>query len=338
MANQHRGFHRLLHRSAEETRACFAIGRETTFGDSVNAFRAKLDIHRMNSNGFQEPPAVKQRLMRKHDAVLRYLEGMMGDYFAHYDYKAALPSVPQDRQDKIWLCWWQGMDNAPEIVRACYRSICEHAGHRDVVVITDKNVDDYVHFPSWLMDKYRSGIISRTHISDLLRLDLLAHYGGLWLDSTFFCCGSLDDPIYRAPLFSIKRPDYLHASIASGYFANYSLGCDNAHRRVFSTIRDYELEYWRRSDFLIDYLLTDYLIVLAQRHNPAIKAAFDAIQPNNAHCDDLFTHLGRPYDERLWSKLRCDTELFKLSWKYSYPYRTNEQITFFGKLIEGSLR
>lgn len=337
MSSKHRGIRHLLHRSFEETRASFAIGHQTTFGEGVNAFRAKVDIHWMNSHGFQEPPAVKQRLMRKHASVLKYLEKMMGDYFSSYDYDRELPSVPENQQNKIWLCWWQGMEHAPEIVRACYRSICNHAGNREVVVITDDNVNDYVHFPSWVMDKFHAGIISRTHISDLLRLELLARYGGLWLDSTFLCCGDLDDPLYRAPLFSIKRPDYLHASVASGYFANYSLGCDTNDRRVFATIRDFELEYWKRFNFLIDYLLTDYLIVLAQRHDPRIKAAFDAIQPNNPRCDDLFTRLGKPYDQKAWSELKRDTSLFKLSWKYSFPTNVSEHQTYYGKLLKGEL-
>lgn len=335
MAYRHRGFRRLLHRSFEETRSCFAIGRQTGLGEGLNAFRVKLDIHKPD---FQETPAVKQRLARKHAAVIEYLERTMGDYFTQYDYSRRLPPVPKGRQDKIWVCWWQGMDHTPEIVRACYRSICEHAGHRDVVVITEHNLDDYVQFPSWLIDKYHAGIISRTHIADLLRLELLARYGGLWLDSTFLCCGTLDDPIYRAPLFSIKRPDYGHVSVASGYFANYSLGCDDAHRSVFATIRDYELEYWRRFDFLVDYLLTDYLIVLAEQHDNQIQRAFDSIKPNNPHCDDLFAYLGKPYDEHLWSEFRRDTALFKLSWKYSYPTKLGGHPTFYNLLMKGALQ
>lgn len=43
----------------------------------------------------------------------------------------------------------------------------------------------------------------------------------------------------QLPLWSIKRPDYLHCSIASGYFANYSLGCSYENRWAYAVIRDF---------------------------------------------------------------------------------------------------
>lgn len=113
MSSTHRGVGRFLHRALEETYACFAIGHQTTFADGINAFRAKVDIHRMNSNGFHEPPAVRHRLMRKHAAVLEYLEKTMGDYFAstgfsgnpvedllHILFKPLTTSIATDR----WAC------------------------------------------------------------------------------------------------------------------------------------------------------------------------------------------------------------------------------------------
>ena len=32
-----------------------------------------------------------------------------------------------------------------------------------------------------------SGQITKTHLSDLLRLELLIRYGGTWIDATVFC-------------------------------------------------------------------------------------------------------------------------------------------------------
>lgn len=46
------------------------------------------------------------------------------------------------------MCWWQGLDNAPEIVKACVDSVRRNAGNREVIIITDKNVREYVSFPS----------------------------------------------------------------------------------------------------------------------------------------------------------------------------------------------
>lgn len=185
-----------------------------------------------------------------------------------------------------------------------------------------------------IIKKIDAGMITRTNLSDLLRLSLLASYGGMWLDSTFYCVGSLDKSLYNSPIFSIKRPDYLHASVAGGMFAGYSLGCDDDHRRAFATIRDFFLEYWQRNDFMVDYLLVDYLTVLAQRHDPWIAEAFNEIQPNNPDCDELFKILDRPYDEDMWKRLSAHTDLFKLTWKQDFPVEHDGEKTFYG-MLEG---
>ena len=186
------------------------------------------------------------------------------------------------------------------------------------------------------MEKYHNGIISRTHFSDLLRLCILAEHGGLWLDATFYCAHPIDEYV-ELPLFSIKRPGYDHRSVACGMFANYSLSCSYNLRYVFSTIRDYWFEYWRTNDFLIDYLLTDYFIVLAQKHNPAIAQAFSNIKPNNPRCDDLVKSLASPFDQRLWDELKSDTSLFKLTWKQQFPSVVEGKDTFYARLLQQKL-
>jgi hypothetical protein len=204
-------------------------------------------------------------------------------------------------------------------------------------VVTEENAGDYVDLPGWMLDRVRAGSVSRTNLSDLLRLSLLASYGGVWLDATFFCARPLDDPVYSAPLFSIKRPGYLHGSIAGGMFAGYSLGCDEGHRFVFSAARDLFLEYWRRTDYLVDYLLVDYVIAEAQRASGAVSDAFSRIGPNNPRCDDLLKVLGDPYDDGAWRGLREGTDLFKLTWKRRFPSERGGAPTFYGKLVEGGL-
>lgn len=54
----------------------------------------------------------------------------------------------------IWICWLQGMDNAPIIVRKCYESIKRNVPDAfDIKVITEKTIDDYVSFPSFIYEK-----------------------------------------------------------------------------------------------------------------------------------------------------------------------------------------
>ena len=194
-----------------------------------------------------------------------------------------------------------------------------------------------MHIPSRVEEKRAKGVISKTHFADLLRLSLLAEHGGMWLDATFFCVSPEIEKYSEYPIWSVKRPDYLHLSVASGNFANFSLACDYDHRWVFATFRDFFLYYWKTNDSLIDYLTLDYLIVLAQNKDERIKKLFDDIIPNNPRCDDLFIALPKSYNKKSWISLKKDTALFKLSWKVNYPKKTHGIETFYGRLLNRKL-
>ncbi len=337
MAAGHKSIKRIVHRCLEEVYATKEIAKVTSFGKALNTFRAKFDIQVMNRNGFQEPPAVRNRLVNKHEVMLEYFEKTFGDFFDKYDYDRPLPEDDPALRDCIWICWWQGLDSAPELVKRCIESIQKNAGGHKVIILTEDNYKDYVTVPKWVEDKKDAGIISRTHYSDILRLSLLAEHGGMWLDATFFCAKNCIDEYFKYPLWSIKRPDYLHCSIASGYFATYSLKCDADKRWIFATIRDFFLHYWKTNDKLIDYLTLDYMIVLAQRKDPRIAAEFEKTVPNNPLCDELYKVLGEPFDAQKWAELTKDTALFKLTWKQEFPLQKNGCDTFYKKLLDGEL-
>ena len=334
----HRSIKRIVHRCMEELDATRKIAKVTSLKEALETFRAKIDIQIMNHNGYYENEARKKHLLKKHDIMIRYYEKTFGDFLETYDYNHGNQELPKSEYaDCIWICWWQGLDQAPELVKICVNSIRKNAGGHKVIILTEDNYKDYVDMPSWVEEKREKGIISRTHYSDILRLMLLAKYGGVWLDSTFFCTNDQIKKYFEYPLWSIKRPDYFHASVAAGYFANYSLGCDGNHRWIFQTILDFVLEYWENNDIMIDYLFLDYLIVIAQKYDYIIAEEFRKIQPNNPECDELYKIMGQPFDEEKWQKMKFNTCLFKLSWKYSYPVRIDGKVTFYGKLLEKGL-
>ena len=37
-------------------------------------------------------------------------------------------NVDHGRENVIWVCWFDGMENAPPIVQACYHSLCREMG------------------------------------------------------------------------------------------------------------------------------------------------------------------------------------------------------------------
>lgn len=339
--SKHNSFKRIKKRIFEELYSTFEISKKLGFIKGIQTFIAKIDIQILNRNGYKESKNTEKRLIKKHNIMLEYFQKELKDYFISYDFDLKKKTInsDEDKSNTIWICWWQGLDNAPIIVKKCIESIKRCAKNHEVVVLTLDNYKDYVNFPQILEEKRENGIMSLTHFSDLLRLSLLGKYGGLWLDSTFFCKSDGDlEKIFSYPIWSIKRPGYGHVSVACGMFANYSLYCDYNNRWIFDVIKDFYVHYWETYDFLIDYLTTDYLIVLAQRFNNEIKDAFSSIPDNNKNCDELYKILNQKYSDEEWNKLSEHTDLFKLSWKAEYSiFDSNNNETFYSKIINDKL-
>ena len=97
--------------------------------------------------------------------------------------------VMRDKPRKIWFCWLQGMENAPELVKVCHESLCKNIKDREIVVLTNENLSQYVHLPEYIERKHKKGIIPDAAFTDMLRLELLCKHGGAWIDSTVLCTG-----------------------------------------------------------------------------------------------------------------------------------------------------
>lgn len=95
------------------------------------------------------------------------------------EWKSGQYATEQESCPRVWICWMQGIENAPKLVQDCYSSIQEHITDRKIVLITAKNRKEYVVFPDYIEQKYEAGIITHTHFSDLLRLAIINVYNFL---------------------------------------------------------------------------------------------------------------------------------------------------------------
>jgi hypothetical protein len=124
----------------------------------------------------------------------------------HVEKRSEMADSAGSMPKTVWFLWLQGMDNAPHVVRKCHESwVARNPGWRVVTL-------DETTLPAVASVDYSGGNIaslSRQHKSDLLRLDLLAHHGGVWADATCFCMQPLDDwlvPRMESGFFAFDRP------------------------------------------------------------------------------------------------------------------------------------
>lgn len=322
------GFKRIIKRSLEELRATIRIAKVTSIPKAITTFKGKIVIQKMCKNNLVEKPKYKKILLKKHEVMNEYFDKTFKDYLDTYKFSKEVEEGNKEYSNNIWICWFQGLENAPVIVKTCVNSIKRYSGGHNVVILTEDNYKDYVDIPEIIEQRRKLGIISRTAFSDILRMSLLAKHGGMWLDSTFFATGDISN-YFDLPVWSIKRPDYLHCSVACGQFAGYSIYCDYEHRYVFKTIRDFLCHYWITNDMLVDYLTVDYCVSIALRHYPEIKSLFDNIPSNNPQCDELCKVLNDKFDNDKYNKLTKDTHLFKLTWKAKF----NKDGTFYEYIV-----
>lgn len=91
----------------------------------------------------------------------------------------------------IWFLWLQGIENAPYVVRKCETSWRVHNPGWKFIVLDEKNIGDY--FDVNRVIKKNCKYITPQAMSDIVRINLLNNFGGVWADATCFCNKPLDD-------------------------------------------------------------------------------------------------------------------------------------------------
>lgn len=213
---------------------------------------------------------------------------------------------------KVWVCWFQGMENAPEIVRRCYTSIIENID-REVILLTEDNYRDYVSFPRKIQAKIDCGIIRDAHMSDLLRLELLQKYGGTWIDATVFCC-SKDIPDYMldSDLFlfqSLKPGKDGQASTISNWFLTAK-----PNQKFIFIIRELLYDYWKNNNEVVDYFIFhDFFQILIEWY----PKEWNRVVPfSNSVPHILLLRLFDEYNDDIWNAVTAMTPFHKLSYKF----------------------
>ena len=199
----------------------------------------------------------------KDKIVLNYIEKQYGNFISQYT-PCSLPPKMQLENLPIWVCWLQGEENAPALVKKCISSIRQHANGHEVIILTENNIKKYIDIPEYIIENAQRGILSRTNFSDIVRFALLASYGGMWIDATFFLTQNLPESYFSYPIFSAaKQPepkDRRNVCISRYRWTTSFIGASDANNILFCFIRDFLYEYEKNEIVFIDYLLIDYLI------------------------------------------------------------------------------
>jgi len=288
---------------------------------------------------------------RKHKSILIYLYNHYKKIIDNLLISNTTPPSNIEADSTIWVCWWDGEDSMPPLVKMCYKSIIKYSNKHPVKFISKYNYKEYISIPEYIINKLNNGIISITSFSDILRSVLLYEYGGIWMDATILVLKDINLNDFK--FFTLKAPSTtasIPLSCFSGLFnpeakitANEKpntsrwssfLLAGYKNSVIFEYIRDIYYAYWMDHNDQIDYMLVDFIIALGYEYIPVMKILIDDVPCSAVEKFRMEKILNKEYSDKLFSKYN-DIQFNKLTWKKEFLLNTkNGKQTVYGHLLE----
>lgn len=227
--------------------------------------------------------------------------------------------VNNDKNEKIFTIWLQGEENAPELVKACFRSIRKNC-KQELVVLDEKTLWDYITLPDVIMEKRRRGQIKNAHFADICRVELLYQHGGIWLDSTGFATSPIPDWIIKQDFFVYM------AGVNVGQSYSYMQNCFIRARRgayLLAAWREMILNFWTNEPREFDYFMHQLMFKTLVTNDATAKKYFEQMP----HVDQDPTHAlwwtiaNEPFSQDLFDKYTSGAFFQKTT--YNSPYAKN---------------
>lgn len=262
----------------------------------------------------------KQSLDR---SILRYLKKKYGYLLKKYDSDWNEKSEEQPNAP-IWVFWWQGESNMPEIIKVCQKSRELFLSEHPRILLTKENIKQFVRLDDVIWQKFNAGELRIQHLADIIRVSLLRDYGGLWLDASVFCIKPIPEDYFSYPIYSIRKhynPEEDDYNVSLNRWTTFVIG-GWKNNILCSFLCEFFEEYCRRERFFVDYFLFDCAIALAYENINAAKLLLDKL-PVVAEDYYIISHnMSKVADTELLQRIRSEGFLFN---KISYG-QCNEQL------------
>ena len=158
--------------------------------------------------------------------------------------------------NKIFWCWLQGEQNAPKLYQSNLNALRKNCKNHEIIIITEKNMNQYINFPSFIRNKFNRNLIPKTHFSDMLRLELLKKYGGTWIDASVLIT-EYDESFFNNDLFFFKSSGENWLSGSSWFITG------EKNSPILKTTLDLLYEFWRTNNKLYNYFLFHFFFKMS---------------------------------------------------------------------------
>ena len=265
--------------------------------------------------------------LRRDKDTFRYLKR----YLVNIQKVHCTPVPLKNLKPCIWTCWLQGYENAPPVVKTCIDSMRKHSGNHEVIIITEKNINEYVLMPEYIMEKFRKGIIPVAHFSDLLRTLLLINYGGIWIDATVFLSDNIPENILKSDFFVFQNSALqVNFQPCSSWFI-----VANKNNCILTGVFAVLSEYWKKNNYLIHYFLFHIALKFVITNLPEASELWNRMfYKNNSDPHYLQKILFRGSDTDIWNHILDLSFAHKLTYKFTDNSMTEVCGTFYQNITK----
>lgn len=267
----------------------------------------------------------------EYQKVYKYLNKYKKGYSDYTEGEAINSNVKINKT--IWVCWLQGMASAPALVQKCFQSIQVNKPEEyEIVLLTKDNITEYIQLPNYIWKKYKLGAITNTHLSDIIRIELLHKYGGCWIDATVYCSGKIPRMYLDGNIF-VFRWSLLDQSVLqmSSWWMQAVKG-----EKIISDVRKMLFSYWKQEKDLKNYFLLHIIFSKIINEDSFNNATFRNIPyVCNSVPHILSRKLEFEYNETEWNEINKMSKIHKLT--YKRHFLQGDIYNYYTALLYGNL-
>ena len=128
------------------------------------------------------------------------------------------------------------------------------------------------------MEKVKSGCMTKTHLSDVVRLTLLAIYGGAWIDATIFVKQDIPSELFDYD-FILCTSEQQRKILVTEDGQLFDFAKEN--NELIKKVLKYHYCYWNSHNILLDYVMFDYIINYVIEYDGICRNQIESIPINN---------------------------------------------------------
>lgn len=250
---------------------------------------------------------------RKNAFILKWIEQEY-EHLIPTQLSNSKETIIDSSEKNIFICWWQGLDKMPPIVKLCIDSIKKNADGNRVILLDKNNIQNYLDISPVLLEKAEKGDLWIAHLCDYIRLRLLYEYGGAWLDSTVFLTAPFQLQSPSASFASIRIHPLSGTTISNYQWTTFCMAACK-HSSVIKVFLDvFECNFKKERYHFVDYLFIDFVMYRLYQKCNQFKQIIDQTPFSNEQLYKLEAQFKQPAPMLNIQEL-SGTTIFKLNWR-----------------------